>query len=186
MRRGVPADSRLLAYHQAGHAVAAWVLQRPFVAVSLAPPEADAQPESAADASPANAVGDLEDVERDITVLLAGVEAEALVTGDYDWWGAEGDRERAEALIAELLAAGYRAATEDGAEAELVDALGGDEERAIWTLLQYRTHQLIREEPVRSAVAALAAALLLHGTLDAPQALRAIRQGIADADPDLI
>jgi len=193
MRRGSPADPRLLAYHEAGHAVAAWALKLPPRPVSLLPAEDGAPPEPPAMAGepldPAAA-------EREAEALLAGVEAEALLTGDYDWWGAEADRERAEALLARMLAAGYRAAPRDGAEAELVGALDGDpdeeadgegdETRRAWALLLHRTRALVRQEPVRAAIAALAAALQAQGRIEPQQALRVIRQGIAEADPELM
>lgn len=177
MRRGVPADARLLAYHEAGHAVAAYVLKRPLGPVSLH------QPESPPPESPPP---ELEDAECDVIVLLAGVEAEAILTGDFDWWAAEVDRERADALLGHMLAEGYRAEPRDAREAELGSALCGEPSRYAWEILRHRAHTLVHQAPAGSAIAALATALLSTSTLDAQQALRVIRQGIAAEDPDLL
>jgi hypothetical protein len=192
MRRGVPADARLLAYHEAGHAVAAYVLKRPLGSVSLHQPESP-PPESPPPLSPQPEVltpeppaPELEDAERDVIVLLAGVEAEALLTGDFDWWAAEADRERAEALLGRMLAAGYRAEPRDAQEAELGSALRGEPSRYAWEILRHRAHALMQQAPVCSAIAALATALLSESTLDPHEVQRVIRQGIAAADPDLV
>lgn len=188
MRRGVPVDSRLLAYHEAGHAVAAFVLKRPMAPVSLEPKDADGETAAVASGAPRGDLAGLDDaacVERDVIVLLAGAEAEALLTADCDWYAAAADRERAEELLARLLAAGHRIEPRDEAEAELVSALGADPTRRVWELLCSRARALVHEPPVRSAVAAVAAALLEAGALDVQQIQRAIRQGIASADPDL-
>ncbi len=177
MRRGVPADARLLAYHEAGHAVAAYVLKRPLGSVSLHQPELLA-PEPAALV--------VEDAECDMIVLLAGVEAEAILTGDFDWWAAEADRERADALLGHMVAAGYRAQPRDAQEAELASALHGEPSRYAWEILRHRAHALVHQAPACSAIAALATALLSESTLDPQHALRVIRQGIAAEDPDLL
>jgi hypothetical protein len=190
MRRGAAADARLLAYHEAGHAVAAFVLKRPLGPVSLhplQPSEPGSEP-----AGPGVPVGlgfepdpfVFEDGERDVIVLLAGAQAEAILTGDCDWYAAETDRERADALLARMVAAGYRARPRDEQEGELVGGLGDDAVRRDWEVLLHRTQALVQQDPVRSAIAAVAAALLAGGTLDPQQVQRAIRQGIAAADPD--
>ena len=44
----------------------------------------------------------------------------------------------------------------------------------------------MRQPPLRSAVIALANALLVEERIDAARAARIIRTGIAEADPDLI
>lgn len=187
MRRGEAADPRLLAYHEAGHAVAAWALKRPLAPIALLT-EADDSDGDAAE------VTDPEAAEGEALVWLAGVEAEALLTGDYDWWAAAADRERAEGLLARLLAMGWRVAPRDEAEAELLAALDGDganqdgkdEARSAWALLLHRTHELLRQDPVRSAITALAAALQTQGRIEPQDAQRIIRRGIAAADPDLL
>jgi hypothetical protein len=184
MRRGIPADARLLAYHEAGHAVAAYVLKRPLGTVSLEPP--DPQPQSPDAAGRLDSLESFEDAERDVVVLLAGVEAEAVLTGDCDWFAAQIDCERAEALLGQMLAAGYRAQPRDEAEVELGSALGGDPLRIAWELLRRRTYALLRQAPVRTAITALATALLANSPLDSQQAQRAIRAGIAAADPELL
>ncbi len=185
MRRTTLADARLLAYHEAGHAVAAFVLKRPLASVTLRPPgPALDAPLPAYDLVVPTDV-DPEDVEREVIALLAGAEAEALLTEDCDWFAAAADCERAEALLARLLAAGRRVEPRDEREAELVSALVGDPSRSAWELLCARAHALVHTAPARSAIAALAAALLAAGTLDARQAQRAILGGIAAADPDL-
>jgi len=192
MRRGVPADARLLAYHEAGHAVAAYVLKRPLGSVSLHQPESpppesppsDLPPSDLLTPEPAALV--VEDAECDVIVLLAGVEAEAILTGDFDWWAAEVDRERADALLGHMLAAGYRAEPRDAREAELGSALCGEPSRYAWEILRHRAYTLVHQAPAGSAIAALATALLSTSTLDAQQALRVIRQGIAAEDPDLL
>jgi hypothetical protein len=182
MRQGAPADLRLLAYHEAGHAVVASVLKRPLGAVVLRLGRA-AGDRLRVTAPPNASPGERE---CDVMVLLAGLEGEALLTGDYDWWGAEPDRERAEAMIRQLVAAGHVVSPADEGEAELIEELGDDAVRRAWTLLRHRTFRLVHEAPVHSAISAVAAAVLLQGELDPQQAQRVIRQGIADADPDLL
>jgi hypothetical protein len=85
-----------------------------------------------------------------------------------------------------MLAAGYRAQPRDEAEVELGSALGGDPLRIAWELLRRRTYALLRQAPVRTAITALATALLANSPLDSQQAQRAIRAGIAAADPELL
>jgi hypothetical protein len=127
-----------------------------------------------------------EDGERDVMVLLAGAQAEAILTGDCDWYAAETDRERADALLARMLAAGYRTQPRDEQEGELIGGLGDDVARRAWEVLRHRTQALVQQDPVRSAISAVAVALLAGGTLDPQRVQRAIRQGIAAADPDQV
>jgi hypothetical protein len=191
MRRGVPADARLLAYHEAGHAVAAYVLKRPLGSISLHQPDSPPSEPPPSEATPPDALtaesvaSEFEDAESDVIALLAGVEAEALLTGDCDWWAAEADRERADALLGRMLATGYRAQPRDAQEAELGSALRDEPPRYSWEILRHRAHALVQQAPVCSAIAALATALLAEGALDAQEAQRIIRRGIAAADPDL-
>jgi hypothetical protein len=191
MRRGTPVESRLVAYHEAGHAVAAFVLKRPMAPLALQVADSDAGPDRS-EGEPAGYAGTVpidaehaELAERDTVILLAGAEAEALLTADCDWYAAAGDWERAEELIARALAAGHRIEPRGEQEAELVSALGADPRLRAWELVRARAHTLVHEPPVRSAIAAVAAALLEAGALDVQQTQRAIRQGIAAADPEL-
>jgi ATP-dependent Zn protease len=182
MRQGAPADLKLLAYHEAGHAVVACVLKRPLSGIALRLGRVAGDRLRVTPLREAT----LEERERDVMVLMAGLEAEALLTGDYDWWSAEPDRERAESLIRHMVDAGHMVSAADEEETELIEQLSEDPMRSAWTLLRHRTHKLVHELPVHSAVTALAAAVLVQGELDAQQAQRVIRQGIASADPDLL
>jgi hypothetical protein len=83
------------------------------------------------------------------------------------------------------MAAGHRVWPRDEAEVELVSGLDDDDLRAAWELLSARAHTLVASEPASAAIASLAAALLAQTTLSPEQAQRAIRSGIASADPEL-
>jgi hypothetical protein len=209
MRRLTTDNLRLLAFHEAGHAIAAWALTREALEVALvawdpgmtagrlqvayfmldAAPPHDTQ--SIHEAAPAEseprqfARATFEADEHGVIILMSGVEGEAILTHDEDWWGSEEDRRRAEEIIATLVARGWLPKTRDEHERSL---LLGDEDmaRRCWALYQYRTRQLMRQPPLRSAVIALANALLVEERIDAARAARIIRTGIAEADPDLI
>lgn len=180
MRRGSVADARLLAYHEAGHAVAAYVLKRPLGTLTL-----QMHDSAASDGSLAMQERTVEEAERDAIVLLCGAEAEALLTGYCDWFAAQPDWELAEDILTGLMAAGYRVWPRDEVEVELVSGLDDDDLRAAWELLSARAHNLIASDPGSAAIASLAAALLAQTTLGPEQARRAIREGIASADPEL-
>ena len=136
MRRLTTDNLRLLAFHEAGHAVATWALTReaPEVALVAWDPgmtagriqvahftlDAAPQPGSHADmpdrtheAAPTEGEptqfrrNDFEADERRIIILMAGVEAEAILTHDEDWWESEEDRKRAEEIITTLIARGW-------------------------------------------------------------------------------
>jgi hypothetical protein len=214
MRRLTTGNLRLLAFHEAGHAVATWALIReaPEVALVAWDPgmtagriqvahftlEAAPQPGSHAhmadhahEAAPTEGEPtqftreDFEADERRIIILMAGVEAEAILTHDEDWWESEEDRRRAEDIIAALVASGWLPAADDEHERGILLA-DEDMARRCWSLFQYRTRQLLRQPPLQSAVIALANALLAEERIDAVRTARIIRTGIAEADPDLI
>jgi hypothetical protein len=209
MRRLTTDNLRLLAFHEAGHAVATWALTReaPEVALVAWDPgmtagrlqvahfmlEATPQPDAQAhhEAAPAEDEpiqflrADFEADERRIIILMAGVEAEAILTHDEDWWGSEEDRRRAEDIIAALLAGDWLPQARDEHERGVLLA-HEDMARRCWSQFQYRTRQLMRQPPLQSAVIALANALLAEERIDATRTARIIRTGIAEADPDLI
>ena len=213
MRRLTTDNSRLLAFHEAGHAVATWALTReaPEVALVAYDPGMTAgrlqvahftlgaapQPESHADISdhtrevgpvegePAQFSRDTFEVdERRVIILMAGVEAEAILTHDEDWWESEEDRKRAEEIIMALLTRGWLPEAHDENERSVLLA-HEDMARRCWSLFQYRTRQLMRQTPLQSAVIALANALLAEERIDSVRATRIIRTGVAEADPDL-
>ena len=190
MRRGSVADARLLAYHEAGHAVAAFVLKRPLGTLTLqaqdcATQDCATQDCATSDGRVAMPQRTVEEAERDAIVLLCGAEAEALLTGYCDWFAAQPDWDLAEAVLTGLMAAGHRVWPRDEAEVELVSGLEDDDLRAAWELLAARARTLIASEPASAAIASLAAALLAQSTLSPEQAQRVIRNGIASADPEL-
>ncbi len=131
MRRLTTDNLRLLAFHEAGHAVATWALTREAPEVALvaydpgmtagrmqvahftldATPRHDAQvPHEAASAEGEPRQFARETFaadERRIIILMSGVEAESILTHDEDWWGSEEDRKRVEETITALLASGW-------------------------------------------------------------------------------
>ena len=214
MRRLTTDNLRLLAFHEAGHAIATWALTREAPEVALGAwdpgmtagriqvahftldttPQHDAHastPESMREAATAEGESaqatrtDFEADERRIIILMAGVEAEAILTHDEDWWGSEEDRKRVEEIITALLASGWLPAAQDDHERGVLLA-HDDIARRCWSVFQYRTRNLMRQPPLQSAVIALADALLVEERIDAGRAARIIRTGIANADPDLI
>jgi hypothetical protein len=213
MRRLTTDNLKLLAFHEAGHAVATWALTRetPEVALVAWDPGLTAgrlqEAHFTLDAAPrheihsdmpdrmhesAPADGETTQFQREnfeadeqrIIILMAGVEAEAILTHDEDWWESEEDRKRAEEIITTLLTRGWLPVARDEHERGIL--LAHEElARRCWSLLQYRTRQLLRQPPLQSAVIALANALLAEERIDAARAARIIRTGIAEADPDL-
>ena len=129
---------------------------------------------------------DFEVDERRIIILMAGVEAESILTHDEDWWESEEDR------IARGGDYHDAAAYADGSQRPSMSMSASvllaheDMARRCWSLFQYRTRQLMRQSPLQSAVIALANALLAEERIDAARTARIIRTGIAEADPDLI
>jgi hypothetical protein len=205
MRRLTTDNLRLLAFHEAGHAVATWALTREAPEVALvaydpgmtagriqvahfmldATRRRDTQiPHEAAPAEGEPAQFSRENFEADerrIIILMAGVEAEAILTHDEDWWESEEDRKRAEEIITALLASGWLPAAQDDHERSVLLAQE-DMTRRCWSLFQHRTRQLMRQPPIQSAVITLANTLLAEERIDSA---RIIRTGIAEADPDL-
>jgi hypothetical protein len=204
---------RLLAYHEAGHAVATWALahEAPEVALIAYDPGMTAgriqvahytlddtprpdplagMPDSMHKAAPADgesaqlARENFEADEQRIIILMAGVEAETILTHDEDWWESEEDRRRAEETISSLLVSGWLAAARDEHERGLL-LTHEDMVRRCWALFQYRTRQLMRQPPLQSAVISLANALLVEERIASIRTARIIRTGIAEADPDL-
>jgi hypothetical protein len=209
MRRLTTNNLRLLAYHEAGHAVATWALTReaPDAALVAYDPgmtagrlkvahftldgatrhETQAPHEVASvEGQPAQfSGGDFEVDERRIIILMAGVEAEVILTHDEDWWESEEDRTRAEEIIATLLTCGWQPEAHDEQERGLLLA-HEDMARRCWSLFQYRTRQMMRQAPLQSAVIALANALLAEERIESSRTARIIRAGVAAADPDLL
>ncbi|HEY7091594.1 MAG TPA: hypothetical protein VH393_00345 [Ktedonobacterales bacterium] len=214
MRRLTNDNLRLLAFHEAGHAVATWALTReaPEVALVAYDPGLTAGrlqvahftlevaprpgsyadiPNSAHETAPAEGESaqfkrnDFEADEQRVIILMAGVEAEAILTHDEDWWESEEDRKRAETIIASLLARGWLPAALDEHERSVLLA-HEDMMRRCWSLFQHRTRQLLRQPPLQSAVIALANALLAEERVDAARTARIIRTGVAEADPDVL
>ena len=105
---------------------------------------------------------DFEADERHIIILMAGVEAEAILTHDEDWWESEEDRKRAEEIITTLIASGWLPAAQDDHERGVLLS-HEDMARRCWSLFQHRTRQLMRQPPLQSAVIALANALARRG-----------------------
>src|SRR5688500_7023042 len=93
------------AYHEAGHAVMALVLERPVTRVSIRPGH-----ETAGTCHFGKRVyRPSEDwIEREILIALGGIAAEARFTGNYDWDGA-GKDQRYVARLAEDRAGERRA-----------------------------------------------------------------------------
>jgi hypothetical protein len=214
MRRLTTDNMRLLAFHEAGHAVATWALTREASEVALVawdpgltagrmqvahfmvevtpkPNTYAAVPDPAHDTAPTEGEptqfrrDDFEADERHIIILMAGVEAETILTHDEDWWESEEDRRRAEGIISSLLGSGWLPAANDEHERGILLA-HEDMARRYWSLFQYRTRQLLRQPPLQSAVIALANALLVEERIAPDRTARIIRTGIAEADPDLL
>jgi len=214
MRRLTTDNLRLLAFHEAGHAVATWALTReaPEVALVAWDPGMTAgriqvahftlgvaprhethtdMPDRIHESAPTDGEPvqfsrrTFEADERRIIILMAGVEAESILTHDEDWWESEEDRKRAEEIITALIASGWLPAAQDDHERSVLLS-HEDMARRCWSLFQHRTRQLMRQPPLQSAVIALANALLAEERIDATRTARIIRTGIAEADPDLI
>jgi hypothetical protein len=212
MRRLTTDNLRLLAFHEAGHAVATWALTREAPEVALvaydpgmtagriqvthftlggstqggahAEPRDHVHEATPAEGGPEQFPRDFAGDEQRIIILMAGVEAEAILTHDEDWWESEEDRKRAEEIITALLTRGWLPAARDEHERGLLLA-HEDMARRCWSLFQYRTRELLRQPPLQSAVIALANALLAEERIDSARTARIIRIGIAYADPDL-
>jgi hypothetical protein len=206
-------NMRLLAFHEAGHAVVTWALTReaPEVVLvaydpgmtagrlqvahftldaALRPSLHSETPDYAhkaapADGEPTQSTRDFEADEARVIILMAGVEAETILTHDEDWWESEEDRQCAEDIITALIASGWFPTTRDEHERAVLLA-HEDIVRRCWAIFQYRTRELLRQPPLQSAIIALANALLAEERIDAARAARIIRTGIAEADPDLI
>jgi hypothetical protein len=213
MRRVTTDNLRLLAFHEAGHAVAMWALTREASEVALVAWDPGmtagrlqvahftldgaressshtvtpdrAHEAASAEGEPAQFTRDFAADEWRVVILMAGVEAETILTHDEDWWGSEEDRRRAEDIVVALITRGWRPEARDEHERDLLRA-HEDAARRCWATLHYRTRQLMRQPALQSAVIALATALLTEERIEAVRATRIIRTGIAEADPDLI
>lgn len=136
------APTQATAYHEAGHAVVALVLDRPVHRVSI---QTDRERLGACHFGK-SVVRPSEDwLEREILIALAGLAAEARFTGNYAWEGAARDQQYAHRLAVQR--AGERQA-----------------ERLLRRLLAKVEHLLAQEEHWR-AVEQIAAALLQHGVI---------------------
>lgn len=152
------------AYHEAGHAVAAYLRNRRFTAITIVP-EGATLGRCEFSGGPTAIEFDAESYRRTrdrietlIIVSLAGVVAESIITGRRNWLGAHAD----------LHDASRYAAYVTGDETEL---------GAYMNWLAERTRVLLSARPHWSAVKALASELLTSGTIGERRA----RQLIAEA-----
>src|SRR5262245_43594355 len=129
------------AYHEAGHAVMALLLGRPVTAVSIRP---DRHRLGVCEFGKPVFRPSEDWLEREMLIALAGIAAEALHTGEYEWDAAERDRRYAASL-----------ATDRG---------GKKAERLLKRLLAKAEHLLSRDENWQ-AVERLAAELLRHAEI---------------------
>src|SRR5579872_3905449 len=147
---------KAVAYHEAGHAVAALALGRPVRHVSVLPD----REHLGVCAFGTGAFRPSEDwIEREILIALAGLAAEARHTGDYAWDGAARDLQFVRRLIVER--AGARRA-----------------ERLERRLLSKAEHLLAQEGHWR-AVELIVAELLLRGAISGRAARHLFDQGCA-------
>ena len=167
-----PARSREhTAYHEAGHAVAAVVLHRPFRYATIRPEE-DSLGHVMFQAfsekfSPDISVGlrDADFIERCSTCSYAGAAGAGLLSGqDFDWAGAGADRQHALNMVSYV----------DGEP----DALGAHLE-----LLTYRARNLIRSHS--AAVERVAEKLLREETIKAKTVKALIWPDLPPLDPRL-
>jgi Peptidase family M41 len=156
---------RATAYHEAGHAVSAYMAGRRFTRVSIVPDNWSLGrcTFAALRLFPLNGTGDRKGrarIEREIMIFCGGSVAEALhMKRPHSWRWASHDLHKATEL------AEY--ATHNP-----------DEAKAFTTWLLKRSEALLRERPWRRATTALASELLRHGELGERQARATIARAI--------
>lgn len=161
--RAKPSKLDLVAFHEAGHAVARVVLKRGVRSATIRPgdgnlghvvrfpfgedfmPDVDMRP------------GDRSLIKREVMAAYSGMVAEAFVTGRWNYAGADSDIHGANNLLSYLV-------TSD----DEIEPLG----RVLWI----RARNLLCEPMHRAYVEAVADALLTHETLSGP----AIRKVVSD------
>src|SRR6516165_7283177 len=104
VRRRSAKQSRIVAYHEAGHAVAAYILRRPAPTVSIEP-KADSEGRVTTSLAPSleglanrSEAWVQDQIERHIVVCFAGAAAEKRYRGRANRWGEAPDRKIAVAL----------------------------------------------------------------------------------------
>lgn len=143
-------DSRTLtAYHEAGHAVIAIVLGRPIHKISIVPNKTRL---GACDIKKGRFQPSSDWLEDEVLILLAGVVAEARLTGRYDWRGAGQDLRSVRRLTL---------------------SRAGDETRAekIERRLLAKTEHLLGDETTWKTAEQIAAALLEHESISGRAAM---------------
>ena len=157
-----------VAYHEGGHALAAWALKVPFARVSIVDTEDSwghvlFNPLRLTDAHVSSMSPVVRDrLERRVIIGLAGREGERLFTGRYNHGGAVADYQNA---------------------FDLVMRLTGHEDEAApyfkWLMVQAR--QLIAAPHRRPSLDALVAALIEHQVLEGPAAVHIMREALITA-----
>lgn len=157
---------RATAYHEAGHALAAWKERLPISTISIIPDEDGTLGRVTHQAPPASFQPDIDAglrvrdrIEKHAIVAFAGVEAERLVAARVS--SESGARDRAGA-------------------AQLVAYLGGsvEEQRAYLQLLSVRARQLVRVPHLRVPLDALATALLDRRHISGPAARKILKESL--------
>jgi ATP-dependent Zn protease len=155
-KRGQFTDVERVAYHEAGHAVAAYCLRMRFRYVSIDPKDLGGEAGGGIVAVSRSVVDSLRDIDCDgvprsrvesfIRVLLAGMIGEGLLSGKYDWKESEQDFQVA------LQLAGHMSG-------------GADEQVAYVTWLWESTRNLLNHGWHKEAVHYFAEALLKDGKI---------------------
>lgn len=158
-----------VAYHEAGHAVAAYIVRRRWQYATIEPTD-DSLGHIRYFPAPATFHPDADEdtrtryrLEQYATTALGGVVAEAKLIGSHNWVGASADLRQAVDWLDYL-------------------SSGPDETGAYVGWMLERTRGLLRQEHWWLAVEHLAAALLVHRRLD----YRRCRQLIASAIDDYV
>ncbi len=157
---------RRTAYHEAGHAVAAYVLRRRFTNLSIVEDEYTLGRVSFAKHHPKFQPDVMSfdesrsQIERDVMISAAGDAAEFLLSGRHDWRGAHQDTQNAH---------------------DMASYLCGDpeEETAYVRWLWIRTQNLLRQPIHWRAIEVLAAALLEQERIGQKEARVIIRDAVS-------
>jgi hypothetical protein len=147
---------RAVAYHEAGHAVAALALGRPVQHVSVLP---DREHLGVCAFRKGTFRPSQDWIEHEILISLAGVAAEARHTGDYAWDGAARDLQFVRRLI--------------------VERTGGRRAERLERRLLSKTEHLLAREGHWRAVELIVAELLLRGAISGRAARHLFDQGCA-------
>jgi len=156
-----PTSEHATAYHEAGHAVLAFLLDRPVKGVSILPSRDHL---GICEFGKAVFRRSEDWLEREILIALGGIAAEARFTGIYAWDGAARDQQYVRRL-AEQRAGESRA------------------EKLERRLLAKAEHLLAKEGPWR-AVELIAAELLQHREISGRTARHLFERGCEEADRD--